>query len=262
MSDENIIIVVQSLIDSKKGDPLRLQQILEKLQGGKPLDISDQDYIRSITSETSLIMPSEPQESAEPHEQDKIGSPFSSVEEEKNDETLEKEVISETRNSPSRKKIAIIASVIVAIVFVYVGLDAYSVSTLQFRPHSGNQYQISPTQIHIQADVCNPSFFPATFNKYEISAFYNSDLIERAELDGRTVLPKSSSTLDGVFVLNTDVVLRLKQENVTFDPALAKITTTVDAPIFGTIPFSIVKQYTAEQFQGVLGNGPPGSFSC
>lgn len=133
---------------------------------------------------------------------------------------------------------------------------------LEFRPHYGSQYQISPTEIHIQADVCNPSYFPATFNKYEISAYYNSDLVEQAQIQGNMISPKTAYTLDGVFVLNLDTVLKLKQENATFNPSLATITTTVDAPIFGAIPFSVVKNYTAEQFQEVLKNGPPGSFSC
>ena len=259
MSDDTIKLI-QSLIDSKKGDPSRLQQILEALQQGKSLDVSDQNYLQSITEESqpTVSPPSEPTEYQDLNELESLDS----SEKIEKHETLDEAVIRETRNSPSRKKVAIIASVIAAIVAVYVVLDVYSISALEFRPHSGNQYQISPTEIHIQADVCNPSFFPATFNKYEISAFYNSELIEKAELQGNTVSPKTTSTLDGIFALNADAVLKLKQDNATFDPTLARITTTVDAPIFGAIPFSVVKQYTAEQFQDVLKNGPPGSFSC
>ncbi len=260
MSDDTIRMV-QSLIDSKKGDVSRLQRILDTLKQGTPLDISDQDYLHSIANE-SPSETSSPSEVLESQDAEKLDSIDFSENEDKKQESLDKAVIDEVKNPPSRKKIAVITSVIAAIVIAYVGLDVYSIGTLEFRPHSGNQYPISPTEIRIQADVCNPSFFPATFNKYEISAFYNSDLIEKAELDGATVSPKSASTLDGIFALNAEAVLKLKQENVTFDPSLAKITTTVDAPIFGAIPFSVVKQYSAEQFQDVLKNGPPGSFSC
>jgi hypothetical protein len=267
MSDDAVRII-QSLIDSKKGDAARLQQILNTLQQGKPLDISDQNYLQEIAAEPQKQPDEEPamvSDIAEDKTSDKQ-EPLDSLEgapkEEETGESLDDDAgIRDTRNAPSRKKIAIVAAVIVAIVVAYVVLDSYAVSTLQFRPNNGNQYQISPTEIHIQADVCNPSFFPASFNKYEITAFYNSSIIETAEMSGATLTSKSMSTVDGVFTLNTDAILKLKQENATFDPTLAKITTSIDAPIFGIIPFSVVKQYTAKQFHDVL-NGPPGSFSC
>ncbi len=254
---EDKIKIVQALLDSKKGDQVRLQQILETLQQGRSLDASDQNYLEQISKE--FQSPDLTSESSEHIEHESLDTP---VQQENDNESLENATIQEVKNSPSRKKIAIIAAVIAVIVIAYVGLDVYSVSTLQFRPNLGNQYQISPTEIHIQADVCNPSFFPASFNKYEIVAFYNSEQIEKAEISGTTISPKTMSTMDGIFALNSDTILKLKQENATFDPTLAKITTTVDAPIFGAIPFSVVKEYSAEQFQQVLRNGPPGSFSC
>ncbi len=254
---EDKIKIVQSLLDSKKGDQTRLQQILTILQEGRSLDTTDQNYLEEVSKE---LQPSNlTLESSEHAERGSLNTP---MQEEKKDESFENTMIQETKNSPSRKKVIVIVAVIAAIIAVYVGFDTYSVGTLQFRPNLGNQYQISPTEIHIQADVCNPSFFPVGFSKYEIVAFYNSEQIEKAEIGGTTISPKTMSTVDGVFALNADVILKLKQENTNFDPTLAKITTTVDAPIFGAIPFSIVKEYSAEKFQQVLRNGPPGSFSC
>lgn len=268
MSDDTIRLVL-SLIDSKKGDADRLQQILDTLQQGKSLDISDQNYLQEISAEPQKqeddtpAMISDFPEDETSNKQESFDSLEDVPKEEETNEALDDDAgIRDTRNAPSRKKIAIVAAVIVAIVVAYVGLDSYAVSTLQFRPDAENQYQMSPTQIHIQADVCNPSFFPASFNKYEITAFYNSSIIETAEMGGATLSSKTMSTVDGVFSLNADALLKLKQENATFDPTLAKITTSVDAPIFGIIPFSVVKQYSAQQFHDVLKNGPPGSFSC
>lgn len=268
MSDDTIRLI-QSLIDSKKGDTGRLQQILDTLQQGKSLDISDQNYLQEISAEpqkqaddTSAMVASVPEDEIS-NKQESFDSLEGAPKEEETNEALDEDAgIRDARNAPSRKKIAVVAAVIIAIVIAYVGLDSYAVSTLQFRPDAQNQYQMSPTQIHIQADVCNPSFFPASFNKYEITAFYNSSVIETAEMNGTTLSSKTMSTVDGVFSLNADALLKLKQENATFDPTLAKITTSVDAPIFGMIPFSVVKQYSAQQFHDVLKNGPPGSFSC
>jgi len=267
MSDDTIRLV-QSLIDAKKGDTNRLQQILDALQQGKDLDVSDQNYLQEISAEPqkqpdegSAMTPDLSKD--ETPKIESLDSLEAAPKEEEAGESLDEDAgIRDTRNAPSRKKIAIVAAVIVAIVVIYVGLDSYAVSTLQFRPNTANEYQISPSEIHIQADVCNPSFFPTSFNKYEITAFYNSSIIETAEINGSTLASKTMATVDGVFALNTDAILKLKQENATFDPALAKITTSVDAPIFGVIPFSVAKQYSAAQFHDVLKNGPPGSFSC
>ncbi len=256
---EDAIKLVRSLIDSNKGDVPRLQRILGDLEDSKVLDEADQIYIKTLSeTDSQTDMPPSPAGPVE-NDQDSEGLAQAPAE---NQEEPEGEAITETRNMPSRKRVITIAAIIAAVVVAYVGLDTYAVGQLQFRPHSGNQFQISPTEIYIQADVCNPSFFPATFNKYEISAFYNSNLIEKAEIDGATVSPKGLSTLNGIFALNPDAINKLRYENATFDPSRAKITTSVDAPIFGTIPFSVVKEYTAEQFQDVLKNGPPGSFSC
>lgn len=254
---EDKIRLVQSLIDSKKGDEHRLQQILLTLQQGGTLDLLDENYIEEISKELQTAdTPISEHENLEAYE------PLDSqVKQDEKNPLLEDAPIH--KSASSRKKGMIIAAAVIAtIVVTLVGLDAYSASMLQFRPDMGNQYQISPTTIHIQADVCNPSFFPATFTNYEITAFYNSEQIEKAEINGTTVSPKTMSTVDGVFALNAAAILRLNQENTTFNPTLAKITTTINAPIFGAIPFTVVKEYSAAQFQQVLKNGPPGSFSC
>lgn len=255
---DDIIAQVRSLIESNIGDTPRLQRILEDLQNDMPLGEADLEYIKSFPDDAATNTETRPATEVGRDQDggDKEGHPA----EESRD--AGQEAGGETWSAPSRKKAAIVASIIAAVVLAYVGLDVYSIGQLEFRPHSGSQYQISPTEIHIQADVCNPSFFPATFNKYEINAFYNSQIIETADIGGTTVSPKAMSTLDGVFALNAGAIFNLKQQNATFDPSLAKITTSVDAPIFGVIPFSVVKEYTAEQFQNVLKNGPPGSFSC
>ena len=40
------------------------------------------------------------------------------------------------------------------------------------------------------------------------------------------------------------------------------ITTSVDAPIFGFIPYSVEKKYPAQEFQNMIKNPPPGTFDC
>ena len=262
MSDD-LINQVQSLIELGQGDIDRLRSILTTLQNGNPLDDSDQNYLqdlkKSAPEDLGIPLSNPSSETASPkinNLEDKMPDSQNSLD----------DVPQETRGLvskiPSRKNVVTIIAIVTIIVVAYAGLDVYAVNTLQFRPHHGNQYLLSQTQLFIQSDVCNPSYFPASFNKYEINAFYKTISIETAEISGSTISPKTYEVLNGVFTLNKDAVIKLQTGNFTFDPNQAHVTTIVDAPIFGVIPFSVSKEYSGADFQQVVKNGVPGSFSC
>jgi hypothetical protein len=259
---EDLIKRVQFLLDSGHGDSDRLREILDTLQKGELLDNSDQNYLQELVNQSghkdlTTEVSSLPLEEVTPTSNE--AEDISTVHTPDERSYEKKDVIANTR---SRKRIATVASVLAILVLAYVASDVYAVGTLQFRPHHGNQYLISQTQLFIQSEVCNPSYFPASFSKYEINAVYKSESIEKAKISGSTITPKTFAILDGEFDLNKDAVMRLQQQNEKFDPTQAHITTTIYAPIFGVIPFSVVKEYSADQFPQVLKNGPPGSFSC
>lgn len=255
---EDLIALVKSFIDSKTGDAARLMQILESLEQGDILDASEISYLEELKNPGSGDDTTKDPEGISTDTPESNGSQYS----DEPSRIKSHDADSKVENHRSRKRAIMIVSMIAIAVIVYSCLNAYSVTMLEFRPHSGDQYRISPTEIHIKADVCNPSFFPASFNKYRITGFYNSQLIERATIEGKTVIPKSPTVLDGVFALNADALYTIRQTNSSFDPDLAKITTDVDAPIFGIIPFSIVKEYSAKQFQADLSKESLGSGGC
>jgi len=249
---EDLIKQIQDLISSGKGDEGRLGQILATLQSGNPLDSSDQKYLDSLTPTNAGPINGGIAESV-----DNSTSPTSpSFDNSQN----KPETYLETRTKS--KRIIIAAIVVAVVVAAYLVLDVYAVNALQFRPHSGSQTVISDTELGIQADACNPSYFPASFNTYEITAFYKSDTIEKATISGSIISPKSSIILDGVFSLNRDAVTKFRNGNSTFDPTQAIIATKVSAPIFGVIPYSVNKEYSVQDFQRIVKEGPPGSYDC
>src|SRR4029077_15518326 len=156
---------IQEIIDSGKGDAQRLRSILSGLQNGQPLETSDQQYVESLTLRTDEFETNE----------DPITFDNTSLEQ-NNDTNL--------NNAPkaddivfkipkvNTKKIAIAGIVIAAIFFSFVGVDAYAVRSLKFRPPQGYQYALSETVLHIKADACNPFYFPVSFHNYEINAVY------------------------------------------------------------------------------------------
>ena len=250
---EEIIKKVQELIDAGKGDSERLHNILNSLQNNQPLELSDQQYIDSLsptgpeTKYDSITFENTSESNNEPNFND-------------NQETAETPIKSELKSN--RKKIAMAGIDIAIIISAYVGANAYAVSTLEFRPHQGTQYAISPTELHIQAEACNPSYFPASFHNYEINAVYKSQVIETASINGSTISPKSSLLLDGKFIINKDVLSQFAQEGSQFDPSQAIVKTKLDAAIFGIIPFTISKDYSGTEFADVIKNGPHGGYQC
>ena len=253
---EDLIKLVQDLINSKKGDEVRLGQILETLQNGNQPSLSDQQYLESLTAST-------PSENVISEQSGSIiPEPAESTIPSSTSDSLDNKPGTQVEAKTAFRRIAIAAIIAAIVVVAYGGLDVYAVNALQFRPHNGSQTIISDTELKIQADACNPSYFPANFNTYEIIAIYKSDTIEKATISGSTISPKSSTILDGVFTLNKDAATKFGSTNSSFDPTQARITTKVSAPIFGIIPYSVNKEYSVQDFQHIVRDGPPGSYSC
>ena len=245
---EDLASIIEEMIKSGKGDVVRLQNILTAIKNSEPVSFEDHQYIENLTQAQSNQVSSDTTQDVTENVSD-IPSPASPE-------------ISEPAKKSLSKKYASIGIIVAIIIVAYVGLDVYAVNNLQFRPHHGQQVAISDTELTIQTDACNPSYFPATFTTYEIDAYYNSDIIEKATVGGSTLSPKSAATLDGIFAINKQAVNKIGQTNATFDATKATIITTVSAPIFGFIPYSIDKKYDALDFQNRIKNPPPGTFDC
>src|SRR5690348_7384401 len=120
MSEETIK-KIQELIDAGKGDGERLRSILNSLQNEQPLELSDKQYIDSLSEPEakydSITFENTSESSDEPNLDDKPAA----------------ELSPKTESNDNRKKIAIAGIVIAAIICGYMGANAYAVSTLEFR---------------------------------------------------------------------------------------------------------------------------------
>lgn len=250
---EDLIPIIEELIRSERGDIGRLQDIQAAIKNNQPISFEDHQYVKSLA-------PDQPVTSTGPDETQSI-KPESAPDSPGAAQEPQAPETGSARGSPARKYATV--GVIVAVILVaYIGLDVYAINNLQFRPHHGQQTVISNTQLSIQSDACNPSYFPATFTKYEIVAKYNSVEIENATISGSTLSPKSAVVLDGVFSIDKEAVTKMGSQNATFDPSKATITTSIYAPIFGVVPYTVDKKYAAEDFQNRIKNPPPGTFDC
>lgn len=257
---EDLIYKIEELIKSERGDVGRLQDILTAIKNGDPVSFDDHHYIETLTQSQS------------PPKSENSDNLVTDV---KPENALDSDIPESTSEIPNiegsekitkvipTKKYAIVGIIVAIALVAYIGLDVYAVNNLQFRPHQGGQQIIiSDTELAIKSDVCNPAYFPATFTKYEITAFYNSAEIEKATINGTSLSPKSAAILDGIFAINKEAMTKIGKENTTFDATKAVITTSVVAPIFGFIPYTVDVKYPAQDFQNRIKNPPPGTFDC
>ena len=258
MSDD-LVSAIEELIKSERGDIGRLQDILAAIKNGDPVSFDDHQYIESLTQSQSPPNPVSSDNASIDHKSENV---FDNVIPESSPEVPTPQISEKGIEKAPVRKYASVGIIVAIILVAYIGLDVYAVNSLQFRPHHGQQVIISETQLAIKSDVCNPAYFPATFAKYEITAFYNSDEIEKATINGTTLSPKSAATLDGIFAINKEAITKIGKENSTFDGSKATITTSVYAPIFGFIPYKVDNQYPAQEFQNRIKNPPPGTFDC
>jgi hypothetical protein len=246
---EDLSAIIEELIKSQKGDIARLENILAAIKNGEPVSFEDHQYVENLAPNPSTRGP------------DIVDTKSDNINPEPDSQVPTQDAESKSTRSPTRKYATV--GIIVAVVLIaYIGLDLYAVNSLQFRPHHAQQVIISDTQLGIQSEACNPSYFPATFTKYKIIALYKSEEIENATIDGVTLSPKSAAVLNGVFSINKETAARLANQSMPFDPAKASITTSVYAPIFGVIPYTVDTKYSAQDFQERIKHPPPGTFDC
>lgn len=169
----------------------------------------------------------------------------------------------------SGKKIGIGIGITAVLIVAYLGLNIYAISSLQFRNHETGQFDFADMSIDAKIEACNPTFFPASFNKFDVKMVYKSTDFGTFTVWGDTIAPKSSSVVDGRFKLNGEAVAGLflaalgsaftGQSN--FDPNQIRLNANLDAPILGIIPFSVSKEFSIDEFKNFMSD-QNGRFDC
>ena len=172
-------------------------------------------------------------------------------------------------------KAGIIVGGIILVIAVYLGLNVYAISNLQFRGSNVNEinfanFDMADMSMDVELEVCNPTFIPASFNILKVDIIYKSTNMGTFIMFGKTVLPQSSSIVDGRLKSNAlsmgGLFLEFLKASFTgtkpnVDPNELHYVTTLDAPILGVIPFSISKSYAPTKFWDMI-RGQTGNYSC
>jgi len=168
------------------------------------------------------------------------------------------------------KKAAVGVGIAVTIAVIYLALNVYAISNLQFRGYQTENFDFADMSMDVQLEACNPSFFPASFNKFNVEMIYKSTNFGTFTVWGTTIPPQSSSIVDGRLNVNAMAMAGLflaalgsafSGQEMDFDVNQIRFIANLDAPIFGVIPFSIKKEYSSEEFKNIM-SGQTYRFEC
>jgi hypothetical protein len=167
--------------------------------------------------------------------------------------------------------IVIIASIVIAIPFVYSGWNIYALDHLQLKGTDDGMFRFFDMINSGNIEICNSMPFFVNYEKLSIFIFFNDDNKGEYSISSNTLNPLSSKIVNGTFSSETfseAQYLALHFDGMFYgstperiDPRELKIITQIQAPIIGVVPYTITNQYSGLYFWDAL-NGKIGEFNC
>jgi hypothetical protein len=147
--------------------------------------------------------------------------------------------------------ITAIAIAVIVIPIAHSGLSIAGAQQLEYRWHSPGEFNYFTMFNEGEMEFCNTIPFWTTFQKFEISAFYQSEILGSYVIKPMTMNPYSSTIQEGTFesderseaqhvFMTFDFMFN--GGNIRLDPNQFVITVITDTPILGIIPYSSTVQ--------------------
>jgi len=166
--------------------------------------------------------------------------------------------------------IAIPIIIPIIIIVALFSMNAYAITNLQFRGHSVDGVDLIDMNMDTKFEVCNPTFFPASFETLKVDLVYKSTNFGTITMWGQTIPSSTPTIIDGRVNMNGQAIMQLfvaalgstfRAEEIDFDPKQVKIFIELDAPILGIIPFTVSKSYPSDEFIEIF-QGKINEWSC
>jgi hypothetical protein len=153
----------------------------------------------------------------------------------------------------NRKIIAIAggAGGTVAILVVALIINYHATSNLQFRAQQGGgDFDFTTFSASALIDACNPTPFPASFERYTVDLYYRNENLAVMTIDGATIMPNDSETLRGTVDINEEKIADLflqgladafssqSEQQAGFSEEDMTARATLETKLLGVIPIS------------------------
>ena len=157
--------------------------------------------------------------------------------------------------------IAIIAIIVIIIPVVYSISNILGIHQTQYRWHGPDDFTFFAMSNHGEIEFCNTIPLWSSFQKFEISAFYDSEHIGEFVVGPTTMNPLSSTIQKGIFsskeiTTAQHFFMTLDFEfnggDIRVDPNNLIILTNVETRIVGIIPYSHTTQISGFEFSKMM----------
>ncbi|HEY7733282.1 MAG TPA: hypothetical protein VIB07_00655 [Nitrososphaera sp.] len=177
--------------------------------------------------------------------------------------------VRESKQIP-KKPIMIGAVAAIAILLVnFIGMS-YALGSMQFRIREVSGIDLASLSSSVKLEACNPTVFPASFDKFSTEVNYRNGQFASMAVDGGYVMPYQSSQFDGKLRLNTQTVSGLifaladavGGRDTPYNENDISLKMTVDAKILGFIPYSQTRQFAFAEFKEFMSAQKSDEYFC
>jgi len=159
--------------------------------------------------------------------------------------------------------ITFIAIIIIIIPFAYSGLNIIGANQLEYKWSGTEGFSFFAMSNSGEMEFCNSMPFSTSFQKFQITSFYDIKNIGTYEIESTTIEPQSSIVKKGDF--STDefqstqhMFMTLDYEfdggAVRVDPNKFIVLVTIQTPIMGIIPYSHTMQISGFELDQTMKN--------
>jgi hypothetical protein len=157
--------------------------------------------------------------------------------------------------------ITAIAIVVIIIPFAHSGLSILGMQQLEYRWNSPGEFSFFTMSNHGDMEFCNTMPFWVSFQKLDISVYFERNNLGTFSVEPLTVNPLSSTLQDGTFSSEElsaaqHIFMTLDFEfdggDIRLDPNQLIVTTQAHMPILGIIPYSTTTQISGFDFDQMM----------
>ena len=159
--------------------------------------------------------------------------------------------------------VTLIAIIIIIISFAYSGLNIIGANQLEYKWSGSEEFSFFAMSNNGNIEFCNPMPFPTSFEKFQITTFYDAKNIGTYQIESTTIEPQSSIVKKGDFSTEEfqstqHMFMTLDYEfdggAVRVDPNKFIVLVTVQTPIMGIIPYSHTMQISGFELDQIMKN--------
>lgn len=187
------------------------------------------------------------------------------------DETLKVTPAMTVKNSHSGRRVARTAVIaVIGLVIASFFANSYAFGNLQFRIKDVSGFDYASLSSKLQLDACNPSAFPASFDKFDAVILYRGNDFATMSVNGGMVMPHQPAHFDGKLKLDAQTVSglivafsdALDGRNTAYNEDDISMTMTVNTNLLGIVPYSQTREFTFSEFKQVMSLQKNTEYAC